>query len=296
MSRFDSMIGMELARGTWTWTADDALLYAVGVGAGQQDATAELQFTTENTANLPQQVIPSFLTLARTGKQLWTRPLGFKEREWEGMSWGWPEGMVHGEQGVEILRPLPPSGSADVVMELVGVYDKGSGATVIVDTKATLTDTGEVLGTSRATFFIRGQGGFGGPRGPADEQPWTKPDRAPDLTVAHVSSPGQSLIYRLSGDRNPHCTDPARARADGFERPIFQGMGTYGFACRALVQGLCDGDVSRFGAMYARLSQPVFPGDTLQTHMWRTAEGAQFLTVASGNRGVLDRGSFTFAR
>jgi acyl dehydratase len=181
-------------------------------------------------------------------------------------------------------------------MELVGVYDKGSGATVIVDTKTRLADTGELLGTSRATFFIRGQGGFGGPRGPADEQPWVKPDRAPDVTVTQVSSPGQSLIYRLSGDRNPHCTDPARARADGFERPIFQGLGTYGFACRALLQGLCAGDVRRFGAMSARLSQPVFPGDRLQTYIWRTPHGAQFLTFAFDNRLVLDRGVFTYAK
>lgn len=45
----------------------------------------------------------------------------------------------------------------------------------------------------------------------------------------------QSLIYRLSGDRHPHGTDPGRARADGFERPIYYGLGTYGIACRALM-------------------------------------------------------------
>ena len=295
MGKFDSMIGMELARGSWSWTSDDALLYAVGIGTGLEDAAAELQFTTENTENLPQQVIPTFLTLASPGKQLWMKPLGFKEREWRGISWGWPEGMVHGEQGVTLRRPLPTSGTADVCMELAGVYDKGSGALVITDTKTRLADTGELLGVSRAGFFIRGQGGFGGPRGPADEEPWARPDRTPDATVTHLTSPGQSLIYRLSGDRNPHCTDPARARADGFERPIFQGMGTYGFACRALLKSLCDGDVSRFGAMYARLSQPVFPGDTLETHIWRTERGAQFQTVASQSRLVLDRGTFTFA-
>src|SRR5262249_33630609 len=134
-----------------------------------------------------------------------------------------------------------------------------SGALVITDTKSTLAGTGDLLGTTRGGYFIRGQGGFGGPRTPADEQPWTRPERAPDMTIALKTSPGQSLVYRLSGDRNPHCTDPVRAKADGFERPIFQGMGTYGFACRALLQGLCEGDVAKFGGMYARLSQPVFP-------------------------------------
>lgn len=294
MGRFDNLIGTELGRGTWTWNSDRALLYAVGVGAGQEDPTAELQFTTENTQDLPQQVIPSFLTLMGVGG-VWIRPLGFKARVWDGIDWGWPEGMVHGEQGVTLARPIPPSGTAELSLKLVAVYDKGASALVIVDTHAKLADTGEPLGATRATFFIRGQGGFGGPRGPAEEVRWEKPDRAPDVTIVHPTSPGQSLIYRLSGDHNPHCTDPARARADGFERPIFQGLGTYGFACRALLAGLCEGDVSRFGAMEARISQPFFPGAPLHTLIWRTEGGAQFQTYAGGDRLVLDRGSFRFA-
>lgn len=295
MSRFDQLIGQELARGTWSWTSDQALLYAVGVGAGLEDATAELQFTTENTENLPQQVIPSFLTQASAGKQLWMRPLGFKEREWNGISWGWPEGLVHGEEGVTLARPLPAEGAAEVVLRLKEVCDKGSAALVIAETEVSLKDRGELLGKARAGYFVRGQGGFGGPRNPRDEAPWNKPERAPDATVVLATSPGQSLIYRLSGDRNPHCTDPARARADGFPRPIFQGLGTYGFGCRALLKGLCEGDVARFGAMNARFSQPVFPGEPLQTLIWRTDGGALFQTVARDGRVVLDRGLFSFA-
>ena len=296
MTRFDHLIGTELARGRWSWTSDDALLYAVGIGAGLEEPYAELAFTTENTENLPQQVIPTFLTLSSPGKQLWIKPLGFKEREWGGISWGWPEGMVHGDEGVTLARPLPPEGEADVSMVLAGVYDKGSGALVIVDKKTTLADGGEFLGVTRSGFFIRGQGGFGGPRSPEGEPVWVKPEQEPDVRIVHATSPGQSLIYRLSGDRNPHCTDPVRARADGFDRPIFQGMGTYGFACRALLKGLCEGDVHRFGSMFARFSQPVFPGEKLETCIWRTEEGAQFLTFASGGRVVLDRGMFAFAR
>jgi acyl dehydratase len=295
MGKFDHLIGTELARGTWTWSSDDALLYAIGVGAGLEDGTKELHFTTENTEGQPQQVIPTFLTLASTGNQPWLKPLGFREQVWDGVGTGWPEGMVHGDQAVTLFRPIQPGGTADVSLVLAGVYDKGSGALVVVDSKVTLADSGEVLGTARAGYFIRAQGGFGGPRGPAEEQPWVKMDRGPDLTVTQVSSPGQALIYRLSRDRNPHCTDPAKARADGFPRPIFQGLGTFGFACRALLEGLCDGDARRYRAMYARLSQPVFPGDTLKTAIWRTDRGAQFQMYTPDGRMVLDRGTFTFA-
>lgn len=291
MSRFDALIGTELARGTWSWTPRDAQIYALGVGAGLFEPYAELQFTTENTENLPQRVIPSFLTLMGSG-ELWMRPLGFREREWQGMSWGWPEGMVHGEQAITLPAPLPVSGTADISLVLVAVYDKGKNATVIVDTHIRAADGGAPLGTARATFVIRGQGGFGGPAQPPEADPWVRPERDPDVTIVHPTSLGQSLIYRHSGDNNPHCTDPARARADGFDRPIFQGLGTFGFACRALLHGLCDNDVARLGGMSARLATPVFPGETLTTHIWRMGVGARFQTIAPDGRLALDRGTF----
>jgi acyl dehydratase len=292
MSRFDALIGTELAHGTWSWTAKDAMIYALGVGAGLERPYDELQFTTDNTGGLPQRVIPSFLTLMST-HELWMRPLGFKEREWEGLSWGWPEGLVHGEQGITLEGPLPTSGTADISLVLAGVYDKGSGALVIADTHIRLAETGALLGTARAGMFIRGQGGFGGPKAPPE--PWEKPERDPDAVIVHATSPGQSLIYRHSGDNNPHCTDPARARADGFERPIFQGMGSFGFACRALLEALCGGDVARFRAMSARLATPVFPGERLTTRIWHLGDGAIFQTLAGDDRLALDRGTFTRA-
>jgi acyl dehydratase len=295
MGPFDKLIGTQLARGVWSWTADDALIYALGVGAGLEQPYAELQFTTENTEGLPQKVIPTFLTLMSTS-ELWMRPLGFREREWEGLSWGWPEGLVHGEQGITLARPLPTAGTADISLELVGVHDKGSGALVIADTHVRLAGSGELLGTARAGMFIRGQGGFGGPPAPREAEPWAKPEREPDAAVVHHSSPGQSLIYRLSGDRNPHCTDPARAKADGFDRPIFQGLGTLGFACRALIQTVCDGDSDRFRTMSARFASPMFPGETLTTLIWRIGNGARFQMIAGDGRPVLERGTFGLAR
>ena len=104
----------------------------------------------------------------------------------------------------------------------------------------------------------------------------------------------QSLIYRLSGDRHPHGTDPSRARADGFERPIYYGLGSFGVGCRALLRALCGGDAAPFGHMEARFSRPVHPGDRLDTHIWNTDDGAVFQMLANGERIVLDRGVFRF--
>jgi acyl dehydratase len=289
MAKFDHLAGRVMESGAFTWDSDRTLLYALGVGAGLSDPLDELQFTTENTQGLAQQVVPTFMTQMSVAGG-WIKDLGFPARSWD----GYPEGLVHGEQSVTLHRPIPPAGTANLRQVLVGIFDKGSGALVVSETQATLAGTSEPLGTSRTGLFVRGQGGFGGPRAPADALLWSKQDRAPDLTVSLPLPIGQSLIFRLSGDRNPHGTDPAIAREDGFERPIFFGLGTYGFACRALLKGLCDGDVARFGAMEGRFSQPVFPGERLDTQIWLTDGGAQFQTLANGERVVIDRGIFRY--
>ena len=50
-----------------SWDSKDALLYALGVGAGALDPTGfELEFTTENSADIDQRVLPTFpVILAR---------------------------------------------------------------------------------------------------------------------------------------------------------------------------------------------------------------------------------------
>lgn len=285
MSQYDHLIGRELASGLWAWDSDRALLYAVGVGAGLDDPLDELHFTTENTPGAPQQVIPTFAALMGLHSD-WVEVLGWKS---EGLS---PIGMVHGEQSVTLARPIPVSGKAHLSTVLRGVYDKGSGALVERETRITLADTGEFLGSTCMKLFAQGKGGFGGPRRPPNETPWERPSRDADDVVLLRVGANQSLIYRLSGDRHPHGTEPTRARADGFEKPIFYGLGSFGVGCRALLKALCEQDASAFGHMEARFSKPVHPGDVLETRIWRTADGADFQVWANGERLVLDRGIF----
>jgi acyl dehydratase len=285
---YDHLIGRELVSGTWSWDSSRALLYAVGVGAGLQDNLDELQFTTENSPGIPQQVIPTFAALMG----LWSNFSELLGWQSEGLS---PVGMVHGEESVTLVRSLPPSGTAHLSTVLKGVYDKGSGALVVKETRITLLhDDGgsEPLGSTVMKLFVQGKGGFGGPRKPEGEIDWTRPEREPDAVVSLPVGLNQSLIYRLSGDRHPHGTHPDRAKADGFERPIFYGLGSFGLGCRALLKALCDGEADRFGHMEARFSKPVHPGDRLDTLVWKTGDGALFQVLANGERVVLDRGVF----
>ena len=260
-----------------SWTSKDALLYAVGVGAG----TDELQFTTENTNDLPQKVLPTFAVIIGGGGV----PMG------EIGSFN-PALMVHGEQAIELYGEIPPDGEIESVGKITGIYDKGSAAVVEFESTATNVATGEPLLKTSMSMFCRGEGGWGGDRGPSEKVEF--PDREPDHQVTYETREDQALTYRLSGDRNPLHSDPSFAAMGGFEKPILHGLCTWGFTGRALLQTLCDGDPSRFKGMKSRFSKPVIPGDVLTISMWVDGGTALFRTTNQDGDVVIDQGVFTF--
>jgi len=142
--------------------------------------------------------------------------------------------------------------------------------------------------------FIRGEGGWGGDRGPggARNEP---PERDPDHAVTYQTSPDQAFVYRLSGDRNPLHTDPQFAAMGGFDRPILHGLCSYGFTGRALLHALAGSDPARFHHIEGRFSSPVLPGDALTISMWRTGDGeAVFHTAKDDGTVVIDQGLVRF--
>ena len=207
---------------------------------------------------------------------------------------------MHAEQSFRRHRPLPVAGAVLVRSRIIGIYDQGSGALAITRTTATDEETGETLITAESAGFVRGGGGFGGPRRPAPE--WPAPTGEPDRQVVCPTRPDQALLYRLSGDRNPLHSDPWFAQnLAGFPKPILHGLCTYGVAGRALVGELGGGDATKVSAVAARFSSPVFPGETLTTSIWRTEPGhAVFRTEASHPDGsdarlVLEDGAAEYA-
>jgi acyl dehydratase len=268
-----------------SWTATDCLLYAVGVGAGAIDPTGfELEFTTENSAEVTQRVLPTFAVVA-----------GFDAMGSAFAHVGSfnPFMLVHGEQSFELHAPLPVAGSITTVTTITGVYDKGSGAVIATESVSTDESTGGALFTNRASVFLRGEGGWGGERGPSGKaQP---PDREPDHRVTYPTRPDQALLYRLSGDRNPLHSDPKFAAVAGFPKPILHGLCTYGFTGRALLHTLCESDPDRFVSMAGRFSHPVFPGDELTVSIWRLDDGVAFFqTATQAGDVVLDAGRCTY--
>jgi acyl dehydratase len=260
------------------WSSKDALLYALGVGAG----TGELQFTTENTRDVKQRVLPTFAVIIGGGGAPMNKVGSFN-----------PALMVHGEQSIELFDEIPADGEIESVGEVSAIWDKGNAAVLEFTSESTNVATGKPLLRNKMTLFCRGEGGFGGERGPSIKLEY--PDRKPDHQVSYTTREDQALLYRLSGDRNPLHSDPAFAKMGGFDRPILHGLCTYGFTGRALLHTLCDSDPSRFKSMSGRFSKPVLPGDELTISMWVDGNECLFQTKTQRGDVVLDQGRMTFA-
>lgn len=265
-----------------TWTSRDTLLYAVAVGAGAADPARELTFTTENSTGIDQQVLPVYGVLIVQNAGI-PRDVGDYD----------PANLVHAEQALTLTRPLPAAGTALVSQTITGIHDKGSGALVVTEAQAVDATSGELLLTARSSAFIRGEGGFGGSRGPTTN--WTKPARPPDCVESFATRPEQALLYRLCGDRNPLHSDPTFAARGGFEVPILHGMCTYGITGRLLLDATCDGDPARFRSIEGRFTRPVTPGEELTVSMWQDDATVLFQTTDATGAVVIDKGTMTLA-
>lgn len=244
-----------------SWTSRDAILYALSVGAG----TEELSYTTEHGENgSGQQVLPTFALVAGgTGGFLIEYAGDFD-----------PAQVVHGGQSFRLSGPIGTSGCVKTVSRIEGIYDKGTGALVEIVSSSTDAETGEPAFEARLTAFVRGEGGFGGPRGSAISPPHLK--RRPDHQLVYATLPVQALMYRLTGDRNRLHSDPTFAAQAGFPKPILHGLCTFGFVGRALLHSLCDSDPSQLVGMDGRFVAPLYPGQELVVSIWEDASRAHF--------------------
>lgn len=249
-----------------SWDQDKVILYHLGVGAGLGKPTdaKELEYTYEgNLKVLPSfGVIPAFGSMAGIGAV-------------PGISINFAM-VLHGEQDLEIHRPIPVAATVENHPRIVGLYDKGKAAVIVVEV-VTKIKGGEALFTNRFSTFARGEGGFGGDPGPKPGN--NPPDRKPDLVAESPTMSHQALLYRLSGDKNPLHADPAFAKMGGFDVPILHGLCSYGVVCKAVVDHVLDGDVTKVARYQTRFAGVVFPGETLVTSMWK--EGRDIFVAAS---------------
>jgi acyl dehydratase len=266
---------------TFSYSDKDVMLYALGIGMGRDPMDErELPFVYEKDLK----VAPTAVTVLAGAAG--SRPAQVAQaREGQRVSQLNYLMVVHGEQKVELHKPLPAAGSFTAASRTIGAFDKGKdkGAVVVTETVWT-DDKGEKVATLTGSTFARGDGGFGGPSDGAPE-PHAVPTRKPDISVPMETRPDQALVYRLNGDRNPLHSDPDVAKRAGFPRPILHGLCTYGITCRAVLQEICDYAPERILSHQVRFSAPVFPGDTVTVDLWKDGD------VVSFEARVLDRGA-----
>lgn len=244
-------LAAEPRRTELSWEFKDVLLYHLGIGA------SELRYAFEGPGL---QVLPSFATVAG-GALAAAGGLSMPGIDVDLAA------VLHGGQRIELHRPIPVQGKAVQASRIGAVYDKGKAAVIVL--RSEVADGDGPLWTSDTEIFVRGEGGFGGERGPSVRRAQA-PAGDPEREVLRAVREDQALLYRLSGDWNPLHADPEFAKRAGFDRPILHGLCSYGIVLKAVVDTLLDGDPARVRACATRFAGVFFPGETMRVRMWRT--------------------------
>ncbi|MEJ2282499.1 MAG: SDR family NAD(P)-dependent oxidoreductase [Desulfobacterales bacterium] len=271
------VVGKKIGPFTKDYTWKDAVLYALGVGAGFSD----LEYCYEKDLK----VIPSFgiTTFYDFMPQLATT---------SNVNLA---GVLHGEQELIFHNPIPPEGTLTTEGAITHFYDKGKdkGALIVAEFE-TSHSNGQKLFTSIITVFARLDGGFGGENAPAKKVVF--PDRDPDFVVENHPSEDQPLIYRLSGDVFQLHVDQEFAEMAGFDKPIMHGLCTHGYACRSLIQSFIPGEPEKARRMDCRFKRPLYPGMAVKTVIWRIDDGQAVWKVINSETGevVIDNGVFEY--
>jgi acyl dehydratase len=262
------------------YTAKDTILYALGVGFGADPLDAdELRYVYEKDLR----AVPTLpAVLASPGP--WMR-----ERKELGIDF---LKLVHGEESITLHAPLPTAATVIGESRVTRIVDKGEGKGAVMHVEKTLTNEadGRPLATVEMVLFLRGDGGFsrhGGGDEPAPPAPaMPEIETEPDLRLELPTRADAALLYRLSGDLNPLHAEPTVAAKAGFPRPILHGLATYGHACRGIVSKFCGYDGERLKSIRARLSSPVYPGETLVLDAWRLGGEEVAFRASVKERGV----------
>lgn len=252
------------------WTRRDVLLYHLSLGAGRGEGSdPELGYTYERDLR----VLPTFAMVAGQGVSAGETPFPGMAMPGIDVELG---KLLHAGQELTLHRPLPTSGTATLTSRVADVWDKGKAAVIVLRQDA-VDGEGTPLWTATNRVWARGEGGFGGESGPANN--WQAPGREPDIVLDSPTTPDQALLYRLNGDLNPLHIDPEFAGEAGLDSPILHGLASYGIVAKAIVDRVLGGDPDRLAGLSVRFAGTLLPGETIRTRAWRDGDRLVFSSV-----------------
>ncbi|KFV71158.1 Peroxisomal multifunctional enzyme type 2, partial [Dryobates pubescens] len=293
-----SIVGRELSTNVYTYTHLEPILYALGVGMSTKDPD-HLKFLFEGSEGfccLPTfGVIPAQTSMFDGVPSLPGLNIDLA-KVWKSYIPRFLCALYNNKLSVFVillssfyrkgkLRQLTS------VSTIADILDKGSGAVLLIDVN-TYCGKDLVCYNQFSLFFV-GAGGFGGKRSSGKAKVTANPPkRPPDAVISDVTTTDQAALYRLSGDWNPLHIDPSFAALGGFKKPILHGLCTFGFAARNVLKQFANNDVNRFKAIKVRFAKPVFPGQTLQTEMWKEGNRIHFQTKVKETGEVAIAGGY----
>jgi acyl dehydratase len=264
MLDYEKILNWQFAPVIQSYTQKDTMLYALGIGFGMQPTNAnELQYVYEtDLLTFPTMAV----VMGHPGSWLSSPESGIDMAK-----------VLHGAQSLEIFKALPVEGTIVAHTKVLDVIDKGveKGAVLVTERKLFDQSSNEHYCTQQSIIMARGNGGFGGPANKVPA-PHVLPEREPDTVVQIKTSPQAALLYRLSGDYNPLHVDLELAEKLGFAAPILHGLASYGIAARAVLQACEINDGNKLKSFGLRFSNPVYPGETISTEIWKDNDVVSF--------------------
>uniref|UniRef100_A0A803SP04 Hydroxysteroid 17-beta dehydrogenase 4 n=1 Tax=Anolis carolinensis TaxID=28377 RepID=A0A803SP04_ANOCA len=274
-------IGQKMPPITYEYTHLQPILYALGVGMSTKDPD-HLKFLFEGSEEFC--CLPTFAVIAAQAS------MSAGMADIPGLAIDFTK-VLHGEQYLEIYKPIPTSGTLISEATVADILDKGSGAVLLLDVH---TYSGkDLVCYNQFAVFVVGAGGFGGKRSSEKGKVTVNlPNRPPDAIATDVTTVDQAALYRLSGDSNPLHIDPGFAALGGFQKPILHGLCSFGFAARHVLKHFANNDVTKFKAIKVRFAKPVIPGQTLQTEMWKEGNRIHIQTKVKETGNISIAGAY----
>ncbi|MXZ99474.1 MAG: enoyl-CoA hydratase [Acidimicrobiaceae bacterium] len=256
------LAGRDLGTRVVDFSADDAILYALAVGA----SASQLDLVYEQDLR----VLPTYGCALGLWAVEAAGELGAYDRT----------RSLHVGQSLTVHEPLKPE-PFETHGCIRSAFDKGRLTIVEIDVAAPSFE-------AAYTILLPGVGGWGGEPPPPSERP---EPLVPNWTGTVDIGPDAATLYRLTGDKHPVHIDPSAAAAMGLERPILHGLATMGTTARMLAAavGAHPADLS---AAQVRFSNPVYPGCELQIGA-QTGRNTACADVSVENLTVMS-GTFTF--
>jgi len=260
--RLSDLPGLSLGTRTARFSADDAILYALAVGA----PASQLDLVWERSLR----VLPTYGCALGLWAVEAAGELGAYDRA----------RSLHVSQSLAVREPLSP-GPVSMDGRVGAVYDKGRLTIIEIEVAASSFE-------ARYTILLPGVGGWGGDPPPPTQQASTL---VPSWTRTVGVEPGAAALYRLTGDKHPVHIDPSVAATMGLDGPILHGLATMGLTAVAVAEAV-DAHPADLSATTVRFLSPVYPGCRMR--IGAEAEHRTVRAETSVDGTLAMTGTFTF--